>query len=85
LIDAVRFSKIRFKEPPTILDGRYFVRINDPDYAQAFGILQGVYTMLGYEYGGACNNELAPRYWFEQLCNECWNVETFNKEHKFYE
>ena len=84
LIDAVKFSKIRFKEL-AIIDGHYTVRTSDPDYSNAFGILQGVYMMLGYTSSGACNDELSPRYWFEQLCKECWNVETFNKEHKIYE
>jgi len=43
---------------------------NHPDYANAFGVLQGVSIALGYEDVGANNVKTSPRYWFDQVLEE---------------
>lgn len=75
LKDSVRFHKDRHGKAAPIVNGKYSVRINDPDYCNAFGILQGLYLTKGYTSGGACNDEYSPRYWFEELENKYLAVE----------
>lgn len=43
---------------------------NHPDYANAFGVLQGVSIVLGYEDIGSDNVKTSPKYWFNQILEE---------------
>lgn len=74
LLDAVKFHKDRYKEDIRVCNGRYLIPTSDPDYSQAFGILQGLYMSKNMDCAGACNVETTPRYWFEQLENKFLDV-----------
>jgi hypothetical protein len=74
LVDCVKFHKDRYKKDPNIVNGKYMITVNDPDYCQAFGILQGLYLSKNIKGAGACNDPNSPRYWLDQLEDECWNV-----------
>jgi hypothetical protein len=41
------------------------------DYANAFGIMQGVAYALGYTSAAITTREDQPGYWFDQILKEC--------------
>ncbi len=70
LKDSVKFHKDRHGKEAPIINGKYSVRVNDPDYCNAFGILQGLYLTKGYTSSGSCIDAYSPRCWFEELENK---------------
>lgn len=55
--------------------------INNPDYAQAFGIMQGIGHILGYKSCCTTTDVTQPGYWFETLATQVWK-DQYKKEKK---
>lgn len=53
--------------------------INNPDYAQAFGYMQGVAKVMGYKSCCVTSDKMEPGYWFDILCTETWKA-AYKKE-----
>jgi hypothetical protein len=53
-----------------LLKCRIEPHINDPDYCNAFGIMQGVAYALGYSSSCVTTDPTMPGYWFDTVINE---------------